>query len=262
MMNSSLPLVIDCHVHPFLGAESNTSWFPGTDTPEQFASEMRRAGIDQWCGAPVRRTPEPVVGDLLGINQEMLALCERFGDAYIPAATVHPAFPEESCAALVTLHAQGVRWIGELVAYISGYKTYDSPAMRQILDLAQDLGMVVNIHPFDLAEIDRLCADFPRLPIVVAHPTSSKAGIVARFELMARHANAYLDLSGSGVFRWGMLRAGIDQVGADRFLFGTDFPICNPALLLQGVLFEHLSDTELEAVLGGNFCRLVGEEAE
>ncbi|MBT3288332.1 MAG: amidohydrolase family protein [Victivallales bacterium] len=47
-------------------------------------------------------------------------------------------------------------------------------------------------------------------------------------------------------------------VGPDRFLFGTDFPICNPALLLQGVLFEHLSDAEQEAVLGGNFRRLVG----
>ena len=161
----------------------------------------------------------------------------------------------------MSLHAQGVRWIGELVAYISGYKTYDTPAMRQILDLAQELGMVVNIHPFDLAEIDRLCADFPRLPIVIAHPSSGKEGIVARFELMARRANAYLDLSGSGVFRWGMLRAGIDRVGPDRFLFGTDFPICNPALLLQGVLFEHLSDAEQEAVLAGNFSRLVGATA-
>ena len=152
-----------------------------------------------------------------------------------------------------------MRWIGELVAYISGYKTYDSPAMYQILDLAQELGMVVNIHPFDLDEIDRVCRDFPRLPVVIAHPTSGKEGIVARFELMARHANAHLDLSGSGVFRWGMLRAGIDHVGPERFLFGTDFPICNPALLLQGVLFENLGDDELEAVLGGNFSRLVGD---
>jgi hypothetical protein len=51
-------------------------------------------------------------------------------------------------------------------------------------------------------------------------------------------------------------------VGPDRFLFGTDFPICSPALLLQGVLFEHLSDAEQEAILGGNFGRLVGWEEE
>jgi predicted TIM-barrel fold metal-dependent hydrolase len=188
----------------------------------------------------------------------MLALRERFGDAYVPAATIHPAFADESCAALENLHASGVRWVGELVAYMSGYKTYDSPAMHQILDLVQDLGMVVNIHPFDLDEIDRLCAAFPRLPIVVAHPTGDKKGIMARFELIERRANAYLDLSGSGLFRWGMLRAGIDRVGRHRFLFGTDFPICNPSLLLEGVLFEHLTDAEQEAVLGGNFRRLTG----
>ena len=58
-----------------------------------------------------------------------------------------------------------------------------------------------------------------------------------------------------------MLRAGIDRVGPERFLFGTDFPICNPALLLEGVRFEHLSDAEREAVLGGNFRRLVGMSA-
>lgn len=258
-MPNDLPPIIDCHVHPFLGTVTNTSWFPGTDTPEQFAAELRRAGIAQWCGAPIRPTPEPTAADLAGFNQEMLALCECFGEAYVPAATVHPAFPEESCAALEALHARGVRWIGELVAYMSGYRTYDSPAMRQILGVAQDLGMVVNIHPFDLDEIDRLCADFPRLPIVVAHPTEGRAGILARFELLARRPNACLDLSGSGLFRWGMLRAGIDRVGPERFLFGTDFPICNPALLLQGVHFEHLSDRERELVLGGNFRRLIGE---
>jgi predicted TIM-barrel fold metal-dependent hydrolase len=257
-MTTDLPPVIDCHVHPFLGEATNTAWFGEPSTPEAFAAELRRAGISQWCGAPIRRTPEPTAADLADLNQEMLALCERFGEAYVPAATVHPAFPEESCAALERLHAQGVRWVGELVAYMSGYRTYDSPEMRRILDLAQDLGMVVNIHPFDLAEIDRLCADFPRLPIVVAHPTADKQGILARFDLLERHANAHLDLSGSGLFRWNMLRAGIDRVGPDRFLFGTDFPICNPALLLQGVRFEHLSDAEQEAVLGGNFRRLTG----
>lgn len=257
-MLADLPPVVDCHVHPFLGADTNTSWFPGTDTPETFAAELRRAGIARWCGAPIRPLPAPTFAEVDGLNREMLALAGIFGEAYIPAATVHPAFPEESCATLEKLHADGVRWIGELVAHMSGYKSYDTPGLRQILDLAQDLGMVVNIHPFDLDEIDRLCADFPRLPIVVAHPTESRNGILARFDLLARRPNAHLDLSGSGLFRWGMLRAGLDRVGPDRFLFGTDFPICNPALLLQGVFFEHLDDRETEAVLGGNFRRLTG----
>ncbi|MDX9978692.1 MAG: amidohydrolase family protein [Lentisphaeria bacterium] len=255
-MLADLPPVVDCHVHPFLGADTNTSWFPGTDTPEAFAAELRRAGIAQWCGAPVRPLAAPTFADVDGLNRDMLALARIFGASYIPAATVHPAFPDESCAALENLHAAGVRWIGELVAYMSGYKSYDTPGMRRILDLAQDLGMVVNIHPFDLDEIGRLCAAFPRLAVVVAHPTESRNGILARFDLLARRPNACLDLSGSGLFRWGMLRAGIDRVGPDRFLFGTDFPICNPALLLQGVLFEHLDDRETEAVLGGNFRRL------
>ncbi len=55
-----------------------------------------------------------------------------------------------------------------------------------------------------------------------------------------------------------MLRYGIDTAGMDKILFGSDFPICNPSMNLQAVFFEHLTETELKAVLSGNFKRLVG----
>jgi len=41
----------------------------------------------------------------------------------------------------------------------------------------------------------------------------------------------------------------------DKILFGSDFPICNPAMNLKAVLFEHLTDAELKAVFAGNFKR-------
>ena len=52
--------------------------------------------------------------------------------------------------------------------------------------------------------------------------------------------NYFLDLSGGGLYRYGMLRRGVDECGAERFLFGTDYPICGPATYVGGVAQDDL----------------------
>jgi predicted TIM-barrel fold metal-dependent hydrolase len=95
------------------------------------------------------------------------------------------------------------------------------------------------------------------LNVIIAHPTSGLSSAKERFELLKKYPNAYLDLSGSGVFRYGILKNGINSVGKHKFLFGTDYPICNPKMMIEGILFEHLSDEECEAVFSANFKRLI-----
>jgi predicted TIM-barrel fold metal-dependent hydrolase len=55
-----------------------------------------------------------------------------------------------------------------------------------------------------------------------------------------------------------MLRHGINIAGSHKFIFGTDFPIINAIMQVQGVLAEHLTDAERQAVFSGNFKRLLG----
>jgi predicted TIM-barrel fold metal-dependent hydrolase len=251
--------VIDCHIHPFMEAESNTSWFPGTETPEIFVEQMKKAGINRCCGSVIRSLENPSFEQIKQLNREALAFRDRFPGFYIPGINVHGNYPDESCAEIEALYEQeDIRWIGELVAYMMDYQSYASEAMFKIYELIQAMDLTVNIHPYGLEEIEKVCRNFPRLKLVVAHPTSGKNEILARFELIKKYPNTYLDLSGSGVFRWGILRHGIDVAGKEKFLFGSDFPICSPGMMLQGILAEKLSDDELEAVLSGNFKNLVG----
>ncbi|MFA7229703.1 MAG: amidohydrolase family protein [Victivallaceae bacterium] len=251
--------IIDCHVHPFLTSPNNTSWFPGTDTPESFFAELERAGISRCCGSVIRKLANPSFEDIKALNRETIELKNRFPKTYIPGINVHGNYPEESCREIELLHkTENIRWIGELVAYFMDYSSYSTPAMFQIFDLAQNLDLPVNIHPGDFNEMAKICTAFPKLKVVVAHPSDGKDNMLARFELVKKYPNAYLDLSGSGVFRWGMLRQGLNMAGKDKFLFGSDFPICNPSMMIQGIMFEHLSDSELEAVFSGNFKRLTG----
>nr|MBQ4318691.1 amidohydrolase family protein [Clostridia bacterium] len=75
---------------------------------------------------------------------------------------------------------------------------------------------------------------------------------------MEKYPNAYLDLSGTGLFRYAMLAHGVNRVGAERFLFGTDFPVCNAAMQVAAVLSEYLTDEDYELIFSGNAKRLLG----
>ena len=70
--------------------------------------------------------------------------------------------------------------------------------------------------------------------------------------------NYYLDVSGTGLFRHGILRHGMDEFGAERFLFGSDYPICNPAMYIGGVLLDSLiSEEEKRMIFAENAKRLL-----
>jgi predicted TIM-barrel fold metal-dependent hydrolase len=56
----------------------------------------------------------------------------------------------------------------------------------------------------------------------------------------------------------GLLRHGIDEMGADRFIFGSDYPICNPACYVGGVVYNTtLTDEEKQKILYLNAKRLL-----
>ena len=75
---------------------------------------------------------------------------------------------------------------------------------------------------------------------------------------MKMSENYYLDISGTGVFRHGLIRHALDDFGKERILFGTDFPVCNPSVYLGAVLMDiSISDTEREYILNKNAKRLL-----
>ena len=248
--------VIDAHMHPYLAHDRNFAFHVPEDFEEFFAVQ-NLAGIGLSCGsfnmAGAGTDPEK----LLQCNQKVMEVHQKYPDLFYPGVNVSPLLPEVSCAEIEKFYRQGFRWIGELAWYVMGYDKYDLPGMKPILDLAGKLGMTVCLHPSTLDDLDSLLASFPQTNIVIAHPESSW-GISAMYQLAQKHPNMMLDLSGSGLFRMGMLRKGVDVMGSERILFGTDYPICNPAMNVAGVLFESLNGSEQRNILRDNFVRLTG----
>lgn len=255
----SLPeQIIDCHIHPAIDADTSYNWFgPSGDFARQ-VDALRRAGVTRACGALIKAGMPESFSAIRILNDLALRLRDRFPDFYIPGIQVHPHFPDESCREIERCCGrEGVRWIGELVGYLMGYRDeYASDAALTIMRAAAAHGAVVNFHCHDLEALDRLCAGAPTLKLVLAHPGGGKDEISRRLAKVAQYPNLHLDISGSGIDRLGILRWAMDIAGKEKLLFGTDFPINNPAVHVHGALFEALASDEYDALFAGNFLRL------
>lgn len=252
--------IIDCHIHPYLEDNTNFAWFNPLSV-EDFVKFMKKCGISRACGSVIMKgiAETGTFKETHEMNMQCLKFRDKYPDFFIPGIHIHPDYPQESCAEVEYLYKnEGVRWIGELVGYLTNYKSYVSAGAFEIFTLLDKLNLPVNIHVFTMDEIDKICAAVPNLKIIVAHPGDGRQNIMDRIDYMAKYPNVYLDISGSGPNRWGILRYAIDKAGKDKFLFGTDFPLCNPAMYVAGVNSETLTDSEKKAIFSENFKRLAG----
>lgn len=251
--------IIDCHYHPAVDAETDTSWFYPAGSMQNQIDTLRRAGISQACGAPIKAAVPESFDEIKFLNDKALILRNKYPDFYIPGIHIHPHFPDESCQEIERCCGkEGVRWIGELVGYMMGYGVeFATENALIIMRVAEKYQATVNIHCHDLDVIDRLAKSVPDLKIVLAHPGGGKQEILGRLERVARSPNLYLDTSGSGIDRYKILRKAIDVAGKEKLIFGTDYPINNPSVYVYGTLLEALSEAEYNAIFRNNFLRLI-----
>lgn len=192
-----------------------------------------------------------------GISRAMLIIADRNGrepalDAEFVARFLPPRFDPETKELLLDddtvswlkekLPSDAVRGIGEIPLRhkraAAGFPA-DHPAMLQILDLAAEHRIPVNVHVEGsyAEELDRALAHNPKANIVWAHAGDASAAAVRA--LMKKHDNLYADLScRNPLFRRGKpvseqaLTNGRERLKdewkslfedyPDRFLFGSD----------------------------------------
>ena len=225
----------------------------------------------------VSRNADPVVGvavDMLSsdlhevtdyaeirkLNEDALRIRDKY-PCYIPGIQVHGSFPEESIADMTKLyHEDGIRMIGELVPYLMKTGEYNSPGMIACLDEAGKLGMTASLDGGFRETVVPVLENCPGLNVVLAHPGPPWGDDSAkiRFQWVSEYENLYMDISGCGLYRWNMLRYGVDVCGPEKILFGSDMPVCSVGMYVYGALMENLTKEELTLVMGGNFKRLLG----
>lgn len=249
--------VIDFHSHPFLKANEQVGAYRDVIpmSVEEFAEDMEREGVTHFCGSVAGGGVAGFDG-LFSLNRDALRLREIYGEKYIPGFHVHPDYVKESCEEIDFAVKNGVRLIGELVPYSHGWSDYSCQGFSEILDYAAEKEMLFSLHPMDLDQMEIMAGKHSNVQFVFAHPGEGER-VRKMIDIMEKHENVFLDLSGTGLARYGLLRKLTQTVGAERILFGTDYPVCNLKMYIGGVLGEKISDRDKELIFSGNAKRLL-----
>ncbi|MBQ2742851.1 MAG: amidohydrolase [Oscillospiraceae bacterium] len=253
--------IIDFHTHPFSDVRTNICAhkdfcrMSADNTREIFAS----LNVTKICGSVISLSKKTAWADIQKNNAAALKLRELYGDFYVPGFHVHPHYVDESIAEIRRMSSLRINLIGELVPYLDGWEDYSSEEFSHLLDEAAKHNMVVSLHSWDKYDnsMDNMLQHHRDIIVVGAHP-GEYPDFMRHIERMKRFENYYLDISGLGPHRYGMLRRAIDEVGADRILFGSDFPTCSPATFIGSVLLDPLlTDSEKEQIFSQNAKRLL-----
>ena len=252
--------IIDAHIHPFDTLSQRIGAYSVGSSMADFDAEMCRAGVDMYAGSVIEKGDPDDFNWILHLNRTALRMRDRYPH-YIPGIHVHGKFVEESCAELHKMKDNGVKLVGELVPYILGTGSFNTAGMLAIFKEMAKLGMVANLHSVSREEADFLAENVPELTIIFAHPgepfSTNNWGARERMKFVSEHDNMYMDISGTGLFRWNFLRYFVDLYGAEKIIFGSDMPTCSVGMNVYGTLCENLTREELQLILAGNFRRIM-----
>ena len=259
--------IIDFHTHPFMTSDQNICNYKkyidnfSVEFTKKYLTDM---GITKICGMVFspgdvikEDTDKKIVWESIKRNNDLaLELKKVYGDFYEPGFSIHPALVKESCDEIDRMHKKGVKIVGELLPYWYKY-SFASDGLDEIIDYATQKGMIINLHTCDEDNLDAMVKKHRDTIIVGAHP-GELPQVERHLKRMKESENYYIDISGTGLFRLGMLRRFIKEFSVDRILFGTDYPVCSPAMYVGGIALDStFTEEEKIKIFSGNAERLL-----
>jgi predicted TIM-barrel fold metal-dependent hydrolase len=131
-----------------------------------------------------------------------------------------------------------------------------------VWELAELTGCPVLTHTFagspynDMPMLDEVAERHPDATILAGHSGVTPLGIDQAIEVAERRPGVILEVCGSHNSGADIARM-IRRVGADRVVYGSDFPFIDLRMSLGRILFADLTDNERTAVLGGTISGLL-----
>ena len=261
-------MIIDshCHIYPDKIAQKATDAtgrfydLPmfNNGSVSMLLSEGEKAGIDKFIVESVATTPRQVGS----INRFVAKTVLENPGKMIGLGTLHPNSEniEEDVDELISLGLKGVK----LHPDIQGFKLDDFRCLK-IYEICEKRGLPVLIHTgdkrYDNSNPNRLIPIldiYDKMTVIGAHFGGYSVWDEASKVLPGRK-NLYVDCSSSFQdLTDDEIRNLISLYGADRVLFGTDYPMWNMKEVLDRLLSLGLNSEDLEKILHLNAEKIYG----
>jgi predicted TIM-barrel fold metal-dependent hydrolase len=249
--------IFDCHLHSPADKGEAWQWYKVTETFEDFVKYLDKSGVKRGIINSQRSygiKPEEFIAG----NREVARNVERYNGKFMGACVVNPQYIDEALKEIEYCHDQlGFVWVGELCNYMIPYN-YSIKEFEMLVELVARLNMVLAIHT-ERGEMEYITQKFPQATIAFAHfgDDHEYDDIFKRIDMVSKNINFYLDTSGYGHDRVGVLEYAVKSIGPDRVLFGSDFSINDPSTVISRIKNSFLTGEEKQKIFSGNLEALL-----
>jgi predicted TIM-barrel fold metal-dependent hydrolase len=204
-------------------------------------------------------------------NDYISEVVSRYPDRFIGLGCFDPFSDGVAEETHRCLKEGGLSGIGELAFYQSGIADDALVRLKPVMEICSALNFPVLIHtnepvghqypgktPNTLTQIYQLIDTYPQNKIVLAH----WGGGLFFFSLLKKEVKQRLkrvlfDTAASPyLYDANVYRLAIELVGAEKILFGSDFPLLPPARYFEEMKTVGLSDEEMKQICGINAAKL------
>jgi predicted TIM-barrel fold metal-dependent hydrolase len=263
-------MIVDVHCHAWpdriasLALSGRTPQLErrGDGTIGGLRRAMAAAGADQAVVLGIADEARHVDG----VNR-FVARCK--GDGFFGFGTVHPDISVEQNMA--SLRANGVRGV-KLHTLFQGF-TLNDPRMYELYEaFGSEIAVIAHVGSGgDRAANERgtpamirdIVKTFPSLRLVCCHFGGYHQ--LDDAEALLLGLNVYLETSWPPTLAEiapSRVKEIISKHGSDRIVFGSDWPMADPGAEIAAIKALGLRDDTVEDILGRNFIRLLGADAE
>ena len=263
--------IYDCHCHIYpegishRAVQSVEQFYDGLPcepldgTPETLFESGRSCGISRFVTLAVATRPDQVSH----INRFMGACQADGGGVIVGLGTLHPFSPQpgKDLEELLALGLKGVKLHPDIQQFAC-----DDPKAMHIYELCEAHSLPVYLHTGDYrydfsnpGRVRNILEAFPHLTVIGAHLGGWSVWDEAAS--LAEYPNLMVDTS--SCFFWlgtEKSREMICLFGADRVMFGTDYPMWKPEPEIRSLLALDLTDEEYDNIFWKNCGKLFSIE--
>jgi predicted TIM-barrel fold metal-dependent hydrolase len=250
-------MIVDCHAHsdwtwPSLGGIVRQG------NKKDLKAYAKSLGIDRLCVSSVKA----IEYDFVEGNSDLLALTKELPDLIWGQCMINPRFGDLALEEFDRCVLKGgMIGLGEIYPVLPLWRA-DEASFYPVMEKVTKHRVTALIHADPLEAIYSLADRYPDAFIIMAHMGGGGGlqGITGPIYEAKRYDNLYLD-TGSSHFESNMIEEAVRVVGADRVLFGTDWPLLEPNAQIQKIKSSKISEEDKRLILGENMARLVRRRA-
>jgi len=237
-------------------------------TAEELIANMDGEGIDVSVVLNIGWSSHELCRET---NDYIMEAIARYPRRLVGFCAVQPLAGEKAIVELERCVRGGVKGVGELRCDTQGFDFADKDIMEAIAQVAMKHRLIILTHASEPVGhsysgkgditpglLYRFITNYPDLTLVCAHWGGGLPFYALMPEVAKALSNVYFDTAASPwLYRDEIFKHVTDILGAEKVLYGSDYPLMKQSKLVKSIRALSLSEESKGMILGGNAQRLL-----